>query len=117
MLNKNCMQNIRVVCNCSCCFIFFFFFAAFCEFNLLILLNVSVKILTINIFQVILTEIINDKFVRTFKDSDPVACLKDSAYLFAIEMPESKLTCSVEQEKITLIVNCNLQHDENDSEM
>lgn len=116
MFNKNCMQNVHVVYNVLVyCFITFLLLFV----NLIYLFNLMslLKFLQLIFFQVILTEIIDGKFVRTFKDSDPVACLKDSVHLFAVEIPEPKLTCSVEQEKITLIVNCNLQHDENDSEM
>lgn len=69
------------------------------------------------IFQIILTEIMNGEFLRTFKNSDSVMCFKDSENIFAIETPYQSIDSNIEQEKIILIIVCFIRSDKEECEL
>ncbi|XP_055926953.1 ubiquitin carboxyl-terminal hydrolase 31-like [Argiope bruennichi] len=57
----------------------------------------------------LLLEIINGEFERTFCDSDLVADFKDSKHLYAIETPPGDKNVSMESEKICLVISNKIE--------
>ncbi|XP_015928768.1 ubiquitin carboxyl-terminal hydrolase 31 [Parasteatoda tepidariorum] len=53
---------------------------------------------------VMIAEIVDGKFGRTFNNSDPVSCFGEKENIYVIETPLPNLNTSAEQEKLVLII-------------